>query len=361
VRGWKGAFWRSAGRIALTGAAALALAAQVSDAAHAEEAARPPELGLPLACEPHKTCFIQNYVDDGAAAEGNSTDYACGSATYPKHSGTDFRLLSNKVSKDGVAVLATAPGKVKARRDGVADLLLREAKRLGTAEVIKGRECGNGVVIDHGGGWETQYCHMKQGSVVVHEGQDVQRGDKLGEVGFSGQADFAHVHLSVRHDGKPVDPFLPDPLPQASCSKDASGKGLWIDTAAQAFPYRVGEIIGTGFAGAPPARDQLEIDHTSIAPPEPQSPALVYYARIINMAAGDKLHIVLSGPEGISAEETSPPLAHSMAVSVPYIGKKRTSPAWPPGLYNGRAEIIRQDAVLTAAEDSFELRAPAEP
>ena len=75
------------------------------------------ELSLPLACEPHKTCFIQSYVDldPGPGAR----DYACGGATYEKHNGIDFRLLSADAAKKGFAVLASADGKVKATRDGV--------------------------------------------------------------------------------------------------------------------------------------------------------------------------------------------------------------------------------------------------
>ena len=30
-----------------------------------------------------------------------------------------------------------------------------------------GRNCGNGVTLDHGDGWQTQYCHMRRGSVAV--------------------------------------------------------------------------------------------------------------------------------------------------------------------------------------------------
>jgi D-3-phosphoglycerate dehydrogenase len=48
---------------------------------------------------------------------------------------------------------------------------------------IAGRECGNGVVIAHEDGWETQYCHMRRGSVAVQPGERVARGQTLGLVG----------------------------------------------------------------------------------------------------------------------------------------------------------------------------------
>ena len=41
---------------------------------------------------------------------------------------------------------------------------------------------GNGVVIDHGGGWISQYSHLRSGSVRVHPGDRVSAGQPLGLV-----------------------------------------------------------------------------------------------------------------------------------------------------------------------------------
>jgi murein DD-endopeptidase MepM/ murein hydrolase activator NlpD len=51
----------------------------------------------------------------------------------------------------GTEVLAAADGVVVATRDGEPDLGLRERG----VEELRGRDAGNGVRIDHGGGWET--------------------------------------------------------------------------------------------------------------------------------------------------------------------------------------------------------------
>ncbi len=106
---------------------------------------------------------------------------------------------------EGVDVIAAAAGKVAGIRDGIPDV------RYGpdNADSVKGRECGKGVVLRHDDGWETQYCHLREGSVTVERGQQVMAGDILGEVGMSGRAQFPHVHLSVRRDGKVIDPFDP--------------------------------------------------------------------------------------------------------------------------------------------------------
>ena len=52
---------------------------------------------------------------------------------------------------------------------------------------ISGKECGNGVVLVHDDGYQTQYCHLKKGSVAVKKGARVSEGDLLGFIGMSGK------------------------------------------------------------------------------------------------------------------------------------------------------------------------------
>ena len=109
-----------------------------------------PNFILPLACEIGRTCEVQNLVDRDPTAA--TTDYLCGSVSYNDHSGVDFRLLNLVAMRAGVAVVAAAPGRVSRVRDGVADVSVRSIDR----QSVDGRECGNGVVIDHGAGLSTQ-------------------------------------------------------------------------------------------------------------------------------------------------------------------------------------------------------------
>jgi len=64
---------------------------------------------------------------------------------------------------------------------------------------------GNVVIINHGGGLTTVYCHLSQFNVKV--GQKVKRKDVIGYVGQTGKAIGPHVHYEVQKNGRSVNPY----------------------------------------------------------------------------------------------------------------------------------------------------------
>lgn len=63
---------------------------------------------------------------------------------------------------------------------------------------------GNTVIIDHGGGTWTLYAHMR--SLNVNKGDEVKKGNKVGEVGTTGRSTGNHLHFEVRVNEKAVNP-----------------------------------------------------------------------------------------------------------------------------------------------------------
>lgn len=94
------------------------------------------------------------------------------------HKGLDF------VGAYGAKVYATAPGVV----------------------TFAGRNSGYGnlVEVDHGYGISTRYAHMK--SILVAEGDKVEKGDVVGLQGNTGRSTGSHLHYEVRFNRTALNP-----------------------------------------------------------------------------------------------------------------------------------------------------------
>jgi murein DD-endopeptidase MepM/ murein hydrolase activator NlpD len=61
------------------------------------------------------------------------------------------------------------------------------------------------VVLDHGNGVVTLYAHHNRN--FVEKGEVVRRGQKIAEVGRTGNATGPHLHFELRLEGAPQNPL----------------------------------------------------------------------------------------------------------------------------------------------------------
>lgn len=303
--------------------------------------AAPPELGLPIDCALGRTCWLVNMVDHDPGP--GATDFRCGPQTYDTHKGVDFAIRDAAAKAVGVRVLAAAAGTVRATRDGMAESTREDLER---TDRIAGRECGNGVVIDHADGWSTQYCHMLSGTISVKKGDRVRAGASLGLVGQSGRSEFPHVHMTLRHGDTVIDPFT-GTSNIAACRPDTPVAGLWAPALRDALVYPGPQPYHLGFHTQAPDVRAVRAGRLNDTRFSTADPALVFWAEVFSLAQGDAVELVLSGPGGeVAKREVA--IDRPLARWFGFIGKKRGPNAWPAGAYRGTVTVVRNGQSVRA-------------
>lgn len=131
----------------------------------------------------------------GFKGNGGSMALPVSGARLSSNYGTRVHPISGQVKKHtGVDLAAPQGTDIKAAEGGVVIV----------AEWWSGY--GNTVIIDHGDNVWTLYGHIRNGGIKVEKGEQVKRGQKIAEVGSTGNSTGPHLHFEVRINGSPVDP-----------------------------------------------------------------------------------------------------------------------------------------------------------
>lgn len=300
-------------------------------------------LALPINCTLGENCYIMHYVDrDPSSAE---VDFGCGRQTYDGHDGIDFAIPDERAMAAGVAVKAAAAGTVLRVRDGVPDRRVEDPTQKNS---VQGVECGNGVVIDHGNGWQTQYCHLRNGSIVVRPNTSVAAGTVLGMVGESGLASFPHVHLTVRYQNKAVDPFVGL---NAGPGCRVTRQPLW----QQPLNYVPTGLIRAGFATQPPEMAAIWEGRFSETQLSKDIPAVVFWVQAFGVLQGDEELFRLIAPDGTPFVDRKQQLKSPSRVWLSYVGKRASQPLIA-GVWRGEYRLIRNGKVLVDLKREVQLR-----
>jgi murein DD-endopeptidase MepM/ murein hydrolase activator NlpD len=167
--------------------------------------------------------------EDGRTHEGNGTAF------------TDYSAYGQPVlaGADGVVVAAAsdvAEDPSTLRQPGETDDAYGMRVATHQMQLLQGGTravTGNYVVLDHGGSEYSVYAHLRPGTVGVTVGQRVHAGERLGELGSSGNSTEPHLHFQVC-DG-------PDPL---NCvGIPVAFVGIQLPLADSPRPLMSGEVV----------------------------------------------------------------------------------------------------------------------
>ncbi len=295
-----------------------------------------PSFGLPIDCKLGRDCYIMHYLDRDPTL--GIIDFGCGRQTYDGHDGTDFGIAN---LKQIVPVIASANGTVLNIRDGVDDrLIVTQADR----DLILGKECGNGVLIDNGNGWTTQYCHMKKNSVAVRQGSKISTGTVLGMVGSSGLASFPHVHLTVRHNGTAIDPFV-GINNSKSCA--IAKQPLWTTPPS----YVSTGLISAGFAPKVPTQSELWQGMYRQPNLSPKIPSLLFWVHDYGVLSGDTERWKLIDPKGKIVIQQNKPVDRDYRSWVSYTGVRKIE----SGKWHGQYQLIRKSRAMITLDREISI------
>lgn len=305
-------------------------------------------LELPVSCELNKVCSIQLFYDHDPGP--GRMDYACGRLTNDGHRETSFRVPDLPTMEQGIPVVAAAPGVVEGLRDGMRDVSVREIGQ----ETLRGNYAGNGILIDHGNGWVTQYSHMKRGSIAVEKGQVVRAGQRLGLIGLSGNTEFPHLGFAVRYNGEEIDPFV-GLGPFRDCGDPR--QPLWSATALKNLDYIPTGPLVAGFATERPVAEAARQGKYSMDNVDPLASALVMWVDVYGVMRGDVQRFRIVDPEGRSVVDEENALEESNLSWFAFAGGQRQKNEWMPGSYRGTYTLRRGEEVVVHISNQIQVGA----
>jgi len=288
---------------------------------------------FPVACTLGRDCWTVHYVDVDPA-ENEAKDFTCAEKTYDSHKGTDFALSSYAQMKKGVDVLAAAKGTVLRLRDEKSDRL-KTKEELATIKE-NGKECGNGILIDHGDGLQSIYCHLKKDSILVKPKQRVKAGQKIAQIGQSGWAEFPHLHFGVLLDGIILDPYT------GFASNDGCGKmkeRLWH--IGQPLKHEPVALFDGGFRPAPPDFDAIKRGEENPQTLSLKSAAFTFWSGFYNVEQGDQITMEIHDPEGTLFTTQTMTQKKTRPRQFFFVGRKIGKVQLKPGTYQGTTTLTR--------------------
>ena len=283
------------------------------------------ELIFPLKCSLGENCHIQYYYNHASGSD--LQDYSCGSMTIPKVKGTSIRLSDTNELVKGYEIIAAAKGKITSVTSNIPDKILTEEIK----KQLQNQTCGNNVIIDHGEGWKTQYCHMMKDSIIVAPGDSVKGGAPLGLMGLSGLTSYPHLEFILTKNKKFIDPYDYSGN-EGKCSEKPNS--LWKNNSLLSYPDST--IISSSFTNTLPNLQEVVLAGHHPIVLHHTIKKLTFWLQIIGAKKGDIHSIFIFNHKGdIIAKSPNNVLTNDQQVGITSLVHEVGTGSFTPGLYKG--------------------------
>lgn len=290
-------------------------------------------LMFPLVCEAGQGCFVIGYPDVDKTPD-SAKDYACGPATHESDPFLRIGLPDVATLTLGMFVVAADKGRVIDATDGLSDTVAASK-----AQIKKGTSvCGNGVVIDHGRGLTTAYCHLRRGSIRVKNGDVVEKGQVIASAGQSGVALWPQLAFSIQKNGYTI-----DPITGGSPAEGCGFKARDVVELPEVFKtYQPAAIVNLGFSIGPQTSQNVALGKAErFAQIAPSSPSITLWGMIVGLKKGDTVKTTLADGRGRIFHQQNLVMDQDRERQLINFGRQRGYAYWRAGTYSGEVVVTR--------------------
>mgnify|MGYP003385809337 FL=1 len=290
-------------------------------------------MAFPLVCEPGRTCWILNYPDIDADP-AKAQDYSCGPSAAEGDSFLRIGLADATAIPLDMMVLAAQGGVVKDANDGISDRVIASRKQLAAGSL----NCGNGIVIDHGMGLQSAYCHLRKGSIKVKKGDRVMKGQVIASAGQSGLATWPQLGFAILKSGYMVDPVTGNTSAEGCGFKERP----IIALPPEFMSYQPAAIVSMGFSISPADREAIALGGAPrFATINREERTINLWAMVLGIHTGDEVDIRIRDPRGRTFQNQNFVADKDYDRLPVNVGRDRGYVGWRQGTYVGEVKVTR--------------------
>ncbi len=293
------------------------------------------KFNTPIQCKIGEDCFLLNQLEK----------VGCGQLPFSTKDGVMFIAKHDALVRDGIKILASQNGKVKAVRSNVDDQ---------DKSTVSIAPCGNGIIVTHANGYETQYCYLHKDTIKLKKGDKVKEGQELGLMGMSGNINYPAMLFTLKRKNKHIDPFTNNHKSE-DCVYNHD-KSLWNPETIKTMIHSETIITNYGFTTEEPEIAKARNGDYNTMTIAGNTNIIGYFIDLIGVYEGDLIIIEMLSPDGYKIVSYQKKFVDFNPRAFAHIVYKNQSQKLNEGEYKISFKLLRQGSIIIEKQDSLNIR-----